>query len=123
MSKKSSGFTLLEVMIALTLVAVVFVPLLSLRNQNIKETYYARQLLRADFLSHEKLAGIPLTEHPDTGETRGEFADPYSGFRWEQIVSDTQLDAVKEVRFKIFWKSGERDEEAEWVEFFRKPAG
>jgi prepilin-type N-terminal cleavage/methylation domain-containing protein len=120
---KNKGFTLLEVMIALTLVAIVFVPLLSLRNQNIKETYYARQLLRADFLSHEKLSGLQLTGLPEMGETRGGFPDPYSGFRWEEMVSDTPLDAVKEIRLKLYWKSGEREENAEWVEYFRKSQG
>ncbi|MBI1823197.1 MAG: prepilin-type N-terminal cleavage/methylation domain-containing protein [Nitrospirae bacterium] len=123
MWKKNSGFTLLEVMIALTLVAIVFVPLLSLRNQNIQETYSARQLLRADFLSHEKLTGFQLTEKPEAGETKGTFDDPFSGFRWEQTVSETPLGGVREVRFKVIWKKGERDEEAEWVEYFRNSPG
>ena len=118
--KNNKGFTLLEVMIALTIVAIVFVPLLALRNQNINQTAYARQLLRAEFLANGKISKLLLEETPLKGETHGEFGDPYPEFRWVQTISDTPLGAVREVKLKVIWKRGERDEEMEWVQFVRQ---
>jgi type II secretion system protein I len=111
------GFTLLEVMIALTLVAIVFVPLLGLRNQNIGQTYYARQSLRAEFLADEKLAKMELEEPQAVGETLGGFGEKYPDFRWVKTVADTPLGKVKEIRFKVIWKRGSRDEEIERVQY------
>lgn len=121
--KSNKGFTLLEVMIALTLVAIVFVPLLSLRNQNISETYYARQTLRAEFLANEKLSGLQLSEKPALGESRGDFGEKFPDFRWEQTVSETPLGPVNEVRLTLFWKRGEREERMEWVQYLRQTSG
>ena len=118
-SKNNSGFTLLEVMIALTLVAIVFVPLLALRNQNISQTAYARQVLRAEFLANEKLSKLLLEEKPDNGETQGDFGERYPDFRWFQAVSETPLPQVKEVKLKVIWKKGDRNEEIEWVQYVR----
>ena len=117
---KEKGFTLLEVMIALTLVAIVFVPLLALRNQNINQTAYARKVLRAEFLANEKLSALLLEEKPEKGETNGDFGDKYPDFRWVQAVSDTPLGAVKEISLKVIWKKGNRDEEMEWVQYVRE---
>ncbi|MHB8482733.1 MAG: type IV pilus modification PilV family protein [Nitrospiria bacterium] len=118
--RSEKGFTLLEVMIALTIVAIVFVPLLALRNQNINQTAYARQLLRAEFLTNEKISRLLLEEPPVKGETHGDFGDQYPEFRWVQTVSDTPLGVVKEVKLKVIWKRGERDEEMEWVQYVRQ---
>ncbi|MBI1821532.1 MAG: prepilin-type N-terminal cleavage/methylation domain-containing protein [Nitrospirae bacterium] len=118
--RSEKGFTLLEVMIALTLVAIVFVPLLALRNQNINQTAYARKVLRAEFLANEKLSTLLLEEKPEKGETNGDFGDQYPDFRWVQAVSDTPMGAVKEISLKVIWKKGNRDEEREWVQYVRE---
>ena len=67
------GFTLVEVMVALTLVAIVFVPLISLRNLNVRQTAFARQALRAAFLAHEKLSNLQLSPGIASGEEAGDF--------------------------------------------------
>jgi type II secretion system protein I len=120
MDRPDRGFTLLEVMIALTLVAIVFVPLLGLRNQNIGQTYYVRQSLRAEFLAGEKLAEMELEERQAAGETLGDFGEKYPDFRWVKTVADTPLGEVKEIRFKVIWKRGSRDEEIERVQYVRQ---
>ncbi|MFI5304115.1 MAG: prepilin-type N-terminal cleavage/methylation domain-containing protein [Nitrospiria bacterium] len=120
---RNRGFTLLEVMIAMTLVAIVFVPLLSLRNQNISETYYARKLLRAEFLSNEKLSGLQIYQIPTLGETKGDFGEKFPDFRWEQTVTETPLGPVNEVHLKLFWLRGEKEEEIEWVQYIRNSSG
>ena len=121
--KTDSGFTLLEVMIAMTLVAIVFVPLLTLRNQNIAETRYARKLLRAEFLSNEKFATLQLLGKPSLGEDKGDFGEAFPDYRWEEEVSESPLDSVKEIRLKIFWKKGDGEENLESVQYFRDQPG
>lgn len=123
MWRNSKGFTLLEVMIAMTLVAIVFVPLLSLRNQNISETVYARRLLRAEFLSNEKLSGLQIFQTPAIGESKGDFGEKFPDYRWEQTVLDTPLGSVKEVHLHLFWKKGDGEEDMEWVQYFRDSSG
>ncbi len=101
--RASCGFTLLEVMVALTVVAFAFVGLLGLHNRNLVLVGRDQDLTRAMLLARQYITEMELVEKfPDVGTARGEFAN-YPGFAWEREVSDTDLPEVRQVRLRIIF--------------------
>jgi type II secretion system protein I len=97
------GFTLIEVMVALTVVAFAFVGLLGLHNRNIALIARDQDLTRATLLARQFITEMELIEQfPDVGASRGEFASA-PGFYWEREVEETTLPTVRRVHMKVVW--------------------
>jgi general secretion pathway protein I len=120
------GFTLLEVLLAIALLAIALPVLLGLRNFDLDLQSRATELTIATLLAQEKLLEIELAGQYSVGETVGEFspiplgsqtalqAVPRAiGYRWKRTIAPTPLEFVREVRIKISWPRGEREESVE----------
>ncbi|HEY5594228.1 MAG TPA: prepilin-type N-terminal cleavage/methylation domain-containing protein [Nitrospiria bacterium] len=101
------GFTLLEVMIALSILAVTFVVLLGLRNRDILQHQEARYLTRATLLAQQKISEVEMADFPALGVLGGTFPEPDEIFDWTQTVLSTPFDYAREVRMDVGWKEGE----------------
>ena len=101
--RRQDGFTLIEVLVALTIVAFAFVGLLGLHNRNIAMVAQDQSLTRATLLARQFITEMELIEQfPDVGASRGEFENA-PGFYWERDVEDTDLPAVRRVDLRIVW--------------------
>ena len=120
------GFTLLEVLIALGILALALPILLGLRNWDLDLHARAKELTTATILAQEKLVETDLGTLLPLGETGGEFlATPLgsqataemtnrpSNYRWKRIVSSTPLPSVREVRIQVLWPRGPTEEMVE----------
>lgn len=120
------GFTLLEVLIALGILALALPVLLGLRNWDLDLHARANELTTATILAQEKLIETELGELLPIGETGGEFqAIPLgsqataeltnrpSNYRWKRIVSSTPLPVVREVKIQVLWPRGTTEEMVE----------
>lgn len=100
---RDRGFTLIEVLVALTVVAFAFIGLLGLHNRNLAMVARDQDLTRATLLARELIAQMEVIEQfPDTGSSRGEFADA-PGFYWERTVEDTDLPNIRRVQLRVVW--------------------
>lgn len=98
-----AGFTLIEVMVAMTVVAFAFVGLLGLHNRNLKMIGDDQNLTQATLLARRFITEMEVVEQwPDTGVKRGEFPE-VPGFFWERQVDDTELDTVRRVVLHVYW--------------------
>jgi general secretion pathway protein I len=119
-TRNSQGFTLLEVLVALAVLAVALVSLLGLQNRNLLLSLQAERLSTGTLLVREMLTRTQL-EGPDAARvTSGDFADLHPGqypeFRWYRTVSPAPLEGLWELRVGVTW--GERaDEQAELTLF------
>jgi len=117
------GYTLLEVMIAITILAIALPVLLGLRNWDVNLRHHARQLTLATLLAQEKLHEAQALGFPPLGEQQGDFThaplglrqreddhDRAPGFRWTQTILSTPLQRVREIHIRVFWPSGTREE-------------
>ncbi len=124
--RREHGFTLLEVMFAVAILAIALPVLLGLRNSDIDLRVRARAITTATLLAREKLLEAELTPMLPIGETAGEFTTPppgapissdardrAPGFRWKRIVAPTPLDAVREVRIQVLWPRGATEDMVE----------
>src|SRR5437868_9840004 len=98
--RRGAGFTLLEVLVALAVIAFAFVGLLGLQAHNIKAIARDQSLTRATLLARELISQIQfevLTKGlQNMGDGYGTF-DGYAGFRWEREVISTGLAEMREV--------------------------
>jgi len=121
-----TGFTLLEVLLAIAVLAIALPVLLGLRNFDLNLHEQARQMTEATLLAQEKLLESELAGVYPIGETTGEFhtaplgapltAQAFEravGYRWKRIVSPTPFEIIREVRIKVSWQRGIREEALE----------
>jgi general secretion pathway protein I len=124
------GFTLLEVMIALAILALALPILLGLRNWDVSLRAQADTLTTATFLAQEKLFETELAGLPPLGEQSGEFTDRLpgfqfptaskdraQGFRWKRTVLSTPFETIREVRIRISWPRGDAEDALEVTQY------
>jgi general secretion pathway protein I len=95
----SSGFTLLEVMIAVSILALTLVTLLSVVTNNIRATRHARLTTTATFLARGKMVDLEdqvlengFSTSDETAE--GTFKEQgHAEFRWDSIIERVELPA------------------------------
>lgn len=117
------GFTLMEVLIAMAILALALPILLGLRNWDLNLYSRAADITAATMLAQEKLIEAELSPVYPIGETTGDFRNPPPGyqvsgdvadraerFRWKRIITTTPLTAVREVKIQILWQQGATDE-------------
>ncbi|MCE9535464.1 MAG: prepilin-type N-terminal cleavage/methylation domain-containing protein [Nitrospirae bacterium] len=120
------GFTLLEVLIALGILALALPILLGLRNWDLDLHARAKELTTATVLAQEKLIETEMGMLLPLGETGGEFQSIPLGsqataettnrpadYRWKRIVSPTPLPIVQEVKIQVLWPRGTTEEMVE----------
>ena len=117
------GFTLLEVLIAMAILALALPILLGLRNWDLNLQSRAADITAATLLAQEKLIEAELSPVYPVGETTGDFRNPPPGYqspgdvaeragryRWKRIITTTPLPSVREVKIQILWQQGATDE-------------
>jgi len=120
------GFTLLEVLLAIALLAIALPILLGLRNFDLNLQAKASELTAATLLAQEKLLETELTGQYPVGETIGEFLnvplgapstlqvpDRAVGYKWKRTITTTPLELVREIRIKVSWFRGDVEESVE----------
>jgi general secretion pathway protein I len=121
---RQAGFTLLEVMVALAIVAFGVVGLLGLHARNIQIIARDQNLTRATLLAREIISQIQFQVSTnglqDLGDSRGTF-EGYPGYRWERQVLPTGLDEMREVVIRVIWDEN-NPRACELVYFVRDPA-
>ena len=107
------GFTLLEVLVAMAVLAVALVSLLGLYNRSLLLTIRAQRLSTATLLAEEMLTRTQLEGMGAMRATAGDFADLHPGqypeFRWYRTTRPTALAGLWELRVGVSW--GEREDE------------
>jgi general secretion pathway protein I len=114
-----NGFTLLEVMVALAVVAIAFVALLGLNGRDIAVAARIDNFSRATLLAREMMTQMQFEDYNSLGDGNGKF-DWYPQFRWVRSVTPTNMDTVKEVRLQIIWDEN-HPHACEVIYFIRDP--
>lgn len=113
-SRLIGGFTLLEVCVAVFIIAIVLLAVYRLQSQTLLMNYSARFYTTAPLLAQKKLAEIEVNGLEDiTGES-GDFGEEFSGYTWElatDAVDSEELEktaeALKRIDLKILLNGGE----------------
>ncbi len=98
--KNKGGFTLLEVMIAMTILSIAFASILTTQSSSINLTRKSKELNIAGWLAHNKMVesehlyeGKPFTELPsDKSES---FPTPFQNYRWKLEIKELKFPDLK----------------------------
>jgi general secretion pathway protein I len=115
---KKKGFTLLEVMIALAILALVGVAFLRAQAGSVRLLDESSQISLATLLAREKMAELEGTGFPELGKNSGPGGEAFPRFQWEQVVTGTDLPVLRQGRVRVLWKDGIRERTLELVAYF-----
>ena len=112
--KNRSGFTLLEVMVALAVIGIALVALLTTQSTSIKIITRSTLITKSYLLGEKKLAALELAGYDAVSDGEGSFEDNPE-LRWVQTISEKEIDGLKEVHLRII--SGEPEQERREAHF------
>lgn len=83
-----AGFTLLEVMIAVSVIAIALVTLVGAQSQSVTIATGARFDTVASLLAQQKVVELNLVEFRSLTGSEGDFGDAFPGFIWKTDVRE-----------------------------------
>ncbi len=93
---RTSGFTLLEVMVAASIVAIVFISAFRLHTQTLAMSSSVRFYSTAPMLAQGKLAELENKSPELLSDDSGDFGEDFPGYEWEVGVSDVESEILED---------------------------
>jgi len=119
----TSAFTLVEVLIALSVIAIALVALLHLQVISIRLFDRADRLTRATLLADLKMAEVLSAGYPELGTESGAFdeEDEPREFNWQTTVTDVELEQLEDagvtglrrVHVQVSWEESGQSRQVE----------
>ena len=100
-SASKAGFTLLEILVAISILAISLVVILQLFSGGLKSRKVSDDYTRGVFHAREKMSEILLSKDLTEGESGGEFPD---SFRWVSLIKlvESGQEEEEKLPFKMF---------------------
>jgi len=120
--RNQKGFTLLEVMVAVSIMAMVLVTLMGLKNRSMQDVALDEHITTATMLANGMMLDTIKSKKFDAVEEEGEY--PAGGniieYTWKRTISKIPLPSgtfLTEIRIATLWKEGTRPEMVELVDY------
>jgi general secretion pathway protein I len=94
--RRTGGFTLLEVIVAVSIIAIVFISVFRLHTQTLAMSSSVRFYATAPMLAQSKLAELENSAEDLLSDGSGDFGDDFPGFSWEAVVSDVDSELLED---------------------------
>jgi len=118
--RTEKGFTLLEVMVALAIVAIALVALMGLGNRSIAVNARLQKITQATLLAQQRMTEIEIQSGQGGLQAlneEGVFDEPFAEFRWRLKYEDTPLPNLRIVTVTVAWGDEARNESVDLDSF------
>jgi len=88
------GFTLLEIMVAMAIIAIVLVAVYKMHHQTIDMNNAASFHTRAPLLAQKKIAEIKSRTLNDIADDEGGFGEDFPDYHWQLTVEDVESELL-----------------------------
>jgi general secretion pathway protein I len=113
-SNADSGFALIEILVAVSILAISLVVIFQLFSGGLKSRKLSEQYARGVFHAREKMSETLLTPDLPEGEIQGEFED---GYEWQVAITPVPSEEDEEkmsvgllnLSVRISWFEGEKE--------------
>ncbi len=105
-SRRSRGFTLIELMVAMTILGLGLTVILEVVSGGTTLSHNVHRTSEAILLANWKINQIQIEGFPPTGVREGAFEEPYHEYSWETEVRSTDNDNLRELHVQIRWREG-----------------
>jgi general secretion pathway protein I len=99
--KVAGGFTLMEVMIAMAILAIVLVAVFQSQSQSLSMAGRSRFLTSASLLAQSRMAEVEMAGIENLTITSGDFGNEYPDYTWRIEIGDTPVDLLKKVTVRV----------------------
>lgn len=103
---RKDGFTFAEILVTITIMAVVLPALLKVFNDVSRNQGLTDNRMTALYLLKFKMAEIEMLGFPETGQSSGEFGEG-SIFQWQSTIQDVEseeFDGLRRLELSIAWE-------------------
>jgi general secretion pathway protein I len=115
-----TGFTLLEVMIAMAILALVAVAFLRALASSVRLVDESVQISMATLLAKERMAELESRGFPAPGDSSGAGGEAFPSFRWEHKISTTEIPNIRKAVVRVLWKEGDLQRNMELTAYFAR---
>ena len=113
MRQRPAAFTLLELIVAIAIMAIALFGVMQVVTQGINSSISSRDRARAVELAELKLTELRLDPALEPGVTDGDFGDEQPGWSWSSEVMETELEGLLRLRITVSWQHGGQDRSVE----------
>ena len=102
--KRPAGFTLVEVLIAMAILAIALVAVFQLQSQSVSMAAESRFATSAALLAQNKMAEMESGVSFSGQNQKGDFGPDYPQYTWRVDVSDAKLPQFKKIEVTVLNK-------------------
>jgi general secretion pathway protein I len=95
--QSTTGFTLLEVMVAMAVLSIVLVSVYRMHSQTLTMNTAARFYTQAPLLAQKKMAEVTTTSSGIFASDSGDFGEDFPGYSWQVSANDVPTELLGEV--------------------------
>ena len=95
--RSSTGFTLLEIMVAISIIAIVLVTVYRMQAQTISMNFISRFYTVAPVLAKKVLTQNETKTIDELADDSGDFGKEFSDYKWQVSVKEVESDALGEI--------------------------
>ncbi len=105
--RSNRGFTLLEVMVALSIISIALITLLGTHLMSLNLAQKHKEQTFASLLARQKMEEILTIPFDSLSSDSGDFGPAHPDYEWELEVEDADIENLKTARIVIRLPEGE----------------
>jgi general secretion pathway protein I len=105
MRKNESGFTFIEIMMAMMILATALVAVYQLQSQSISMATESRFKTSAALLAQSKMTDVEASATLNNRTEEGDFGTDFPQYSWRLAVTDTELSSFKKIEVTVMNKA------------------
>jgi general secretion pathway protein I len=108
----AAGFTLLEILVAMSIITFALIAIFRLYTQTISMNHLLSFNTKAPFLAQKKMAEQTSMPERELGDEAGDFGEEFQGYTWtvsvEDVVSEVlETEDLKRIDVRVSINAGE----------------